>query len=342
MIEDRTISPEELDSESTQEMTLRPDGFSSFIGQHRIIDNLKIFIHAALKRGEALDHVLFSGPPGLGKTTLSFIIAKEMGAQMHTTSGPSLEKKGDLAGILTGLNEGDVLFIDEIHRLNPVIEENLYPAMEDFVFDIIIGEGPHARSIKLTLPRFTLVGATTRTGLLTNPLRERFGWSPRMDFYKVEELSAIVKRSATVLKINVEPSAADEIARRSRGTPRIANRLLRRVRDFADVANLDTITQDLANRSLLKLEVDSAGFDYMDIKYLKCIIDKFGGGPVGLDTLAASIGEEKDSIEDVLEPFLLQEGFIQRTPRGRIVTDRTYVHLGLKGKPGDQDQMALF
>ncbi|VTR50758.1 Holliday junction DNA helicase RuvB [Actinobacillus pleuropneumoniae] len=280
-------------------------------------------------RDEALDHLLIFGPPGLGKTTLANIVANEMGVNIRTTSGPVLEKAGDLAAMLTNLEPYDVLFIDEIHRLSPAIEEVLYPAMEDYQLDIMIGEGPAARSIKLDLPPFTLVGATTRAGSLTSPLRDRFGIVQRLEFYSVDDLTSIVKRSADCLNLNLSPDGAYEVARRSRGTPRIANRLLRRVRDYADVRNNGVITSDIAKQALAMLDVDSEGFDFMDIKLLQAIVERFDGGPVGLDNLAAAIGEERDTIEDVLEPYLIQQGFLQRTPRGRIATSRTYAHLGI-------------
>ncbi len=318
----------------TAEPTLRPQTFSSYVGQQRIKDNLKVFVEAAKKRGEALDHILICGPPGLGKTTLAHIVAVELGVQLHTASGPSMERKGDLAGVLTNLAERDILFIDEVHRLNAAIEENLYPAMEDFEFDIVIGEGPHARSMKLPLPRFTLVGATTRTGLLTSPLRDRFGMLLRLDFYTPDELQEIVLRSAGIFELEIDKRAAAEIASRSRGTPRIANRLLRRVRDFALVKGDGTVTVDITRFALERLEVDDAGFDKMDRRYLMAIIDKFGGGPVGLDTVAASLGEARDTIEDVYEPFLIQLGFVARTPRGRVALPRAYAHFGLD--PGEQ------
>lgn len=322
---------------------LRPRNFSEYVGQQALVRNLEVFIAAARRRNEPLDHMLFCGPPGLGKTTLAHLIGDAMGVRVVVTSGPAIEKKGDLAGVLTGLEAGDILFIDEIHRLNPVIEENLYPAMEDFEFDIVIGEGPHARSLKLQLPRFTLVGATTRAGLLTSPLQDRFGYVARMRYYDVENLTRVVERSARILLADITREGAHEIARRSRGTPRIANRLLRRVCDFALVKRVKIIDADLANAALELFEIDKAGFDYMDRKYLSTIIEKFGGGPVGVNTISAAIGEERDTIEDVVEPYLLQEGFIDRTPRGRIATERAYRHLGLNlaGKPLD-DQGNLF
>ena len=288
---------------------------------------MDIFIQAAKLRNEALDHLLIFGPPGLGKTTLANIVANEMGVNIRTTSGPVLEKAGDLAAMLTNLEPYDVLFIDEIHRLSPAIEEVLYPAMEDYQLDIMIGEGPAARSIKLDLPPFTLVGATTRAGSLTSPLRDRFGIVQRLEFYSVEDLTSIVQRSADCLNLDLSANGAHEIARRSRGTPRIANRLLRRVRDYADVRNNSIISSEIAKQALSMLDVDSEGFDFMDIKLLQAIVERFDGGPVGLDNLAAAIGEERDTIEDVLEPYLIQQGFLQRTPRGRIATQRTYEHL---------------
>jgi len=312
------------------ELKLRPASFDEYIGQEKIKDNMQIFVQAALNRGETLDHVLLYGQPGLGKTTLSGIIADAMNARLRITAGPAIERPGDMAAILNDLNEGDFLFIDEIHRLNRNIEEILYPAMEDFVLDIVIGKGPGARSIRLDLPRFTLVGATTRIGLLTAPLRDRFGVIHHLEPYRVEELATIVTRSAKVLDVGMTPEGANEIARRSRGTPRIANRLLKRVRDFAQVRYDGIVTEEVAVSSLNRLEIDPMGLDSVDKKILHAIIDKFGGGPVGLDTLAASIDEESGTLEDVAEPYLLQLGFIQRTPRGRIVTQLGYRHLGLR------------
>ncbi len=306
---------------------LRPTRLTEYIGQEKIRSNLAVFIAAAKNRGEALDHVLLYGPPGLGKTTLAHIVAREMGVNIRATSGPVIERAGDLAAMLTNLEERDVLFIDEIHRLNPQVEEILYPAMEDFQLDIMIGQGPAARSIKMDLPRFTLIGATTRTGLLTTPLRGRFGVVLRLEFYRHEELAEIVTRSARLLNIAVDDGGALEIARRSRGTPRIANRLLRRVRDFAEVEHDAVVTQKVAQEALTRLEIDELGLDSMDRKLLLTLIDKFTGGPAGLDTLAASISEEKETIEEVLEPFLLQEGLICRTPRGRVATPLAYSHL---------------
>ncbi|WP_321392747.1 Holliday junction branch migration DNA helicase RuvB [uncultured Desulfuromusa sp.] len=323
---ERLITAEGQAEENNYEVGLRPKSLQEYVGQSKAKRNLKVFIDAARNRQEALDHVLFFGPPGLGKTTLANIIAQEMGVNIKSTSGPVIEKTGDLAAVLTNLEEGDVLFIDEIHRLSPVVEEILYPAMEDYQLDIMIGQGPSARTIKLDIPRFTLVGATTRAGLLSSPLRDRFGVISRLEFYSKDELTTIVKRSANILKIRIDDDGAREIARRSRGTPRIVNRLLRRVRDFAEIEGNGTITRELADHSLKRLEVDNQGFDYMDCLLLLTIIDKFSGGPVGLDTLAAAIGEERDTIEDVIEPYLIQQGFLNRTPRGRVVTESCFRH----------------
>ncbi len=328
MDEERLITAQTTGDDGSFDVSLRPRVLTEYIGQSKVKENLKVFIDAARSRGESLDHVLFYGPPGLGKTTLANIIAAEMGVNIKSTSGPVIEKPGDLAAVLTNLEPGDVLFIDEIHRLSPVVEEILYPAMEDYQLDIMIGQGPSARTIKLDIPRFTLVGATTRAGLLSSPLRDRFGVLSRLEFYTHAELATIVTRSAGILGVAINAEGAAEISRRSRGTPRIANRLLRRVRDFAEVDGDGTINKPMADQALVRLEVDQQGFDQMDRLLLETIIDKFSGGPVGLDTLAAAIGEEKDTIEDVIEPFLLQQGFINRTPRGRVATHQAYSHLG--------------
>ena len=334
--DNRVISASATSSqEEALERALRPKLLDEYVGQAKAREQLEIFIGAAKKRSEALDHVLLFGPPGLGKTTLSHIIAAELGVNLRQTSGPVLEKPKDLAALLTNLERNDVLFIDEIHRLSPVVEEILYPALEDYQIDIMIGEGPAARSIKLDLQPFTLVGATTRAGMLTNPLRDRFGIVARLEFYTTEELTKIVMRSAGLLNTPIDDEGGIEIARRSRGTPRIANRLLRRVRDYADVKGNGRITQEMANRALAMLDVDPLGFDIMDRKLLEAVVHRFDGGPVGLDNIAASIGEEPGTIEDVIEPYLIQQGFLQRTPRGRIATQAAYRHLGLVGEgPG--------
>ena len=318
-----------LNDEEQVELSLRPSKLAEYIGQKKIKDNLRIFMKAALKRREALDHILLFGPPGTGKTTLSIICANEMGAELKSTAAPIIEKAGDLAALLTNLEEGDVLFIDEIHRLNPAIEEILYPAMEDYNLDLMIGQGTAARSVKLELPKFTLIGATTRPGLITAPLRGRFGIVFHLDFYNIEDLQTIIERSADILNVEIEPRGAEEIARRSRGTPRIANRLLRRVRDYAEVDYEGRITEVVAKDALNRMEVDVYGLDEVDRKLLLTIIEKFDGGPVGLGTISASIHEEKDSIEEIIEPYLIQTGFLNRTPRGRLVTRLAYEHFGL-------------
>jgi holliday junction DNA helicase RuvB len=328
--------------EDDVDASLRPQRLSEFIGQEKARANLSVFIEAAAARQEALDHVLFVGPPGLGKTTLAQIVARELGVNFRATSGPVIAKAGDLAALLTNLEPRDVLFIDEIHRLNPAVEEILYPAMEDFQLDLIIGEGPAARSVKIDLAPFTLVGATTRAGLLTNPLRDRFGIPVRLNFYSEQELEQIVNRGGRVLKLSMSADGANEIARRARGTPRIAGRLLRRVRDFAHVDGAKTIDRKIADRALAELEVDKAGLDAMDRRYLTTIADNYAGGPVGVDTLAAALSEPRDAIEDIIEPFLIQKGFIQRTPRGRLLTSAAFKHLGLPEPQRDASQFGLF
>src|SRR5438876_8360627 len=335
MTDDRIVTATRVDEDAQYEAGLRPRVLDEYIGQDRVRENLQVSIAAARQRGEALDHVLLYGPPGLGKTTLAYVIAHELGTAVRATSGPVLEKPGDLAAILTNLAEREVLFIDEIHRMSPVIEEILYPALEDYELDIMIGQGPSARSVKVPLQQFTLIGATTRAGLLTAPLRSRFGIVHRLEFYTPGDLEEIVRRSARILTVPIEDAAAAEIARRSRGTPRIANRLLRRVRDFAQVRAEGTITNDVAHAALKLLEVDEYGFDEVDRKLLRTIIDKFGGGPVGVASIAAAISEEKDAIEDIYEPFLIQNGFLDRTPRGRVATERAYGSFGLEA-PDDR------
>ena len=330
MIEtDRFVSAEPARGEEQQDRAIRPKSLNEYIGQPHVREQMEIFIGAARARGEALDHTLVFGPPGLGKTTLANIIAEEMGVQIKSTSGPVLEKAGDLAALLTNLEEGDVLFIDEIHRLNPAVEEVLYPAMEDYQLDIMVGEGPAARSIKIDLPPFTLVGATTRAGLLTSPLRDRFGIVQRLEFYNIHDLAHIVARSGRLMQLEVDDNGAQEIARRARGTPRIANRLLRRVRDYAQVKGDGTVNHGCADAALNMLNVDAQGFDHMDRRLLLTLLEKYDGGPAGVDSLAASIGEERDTIEDVLEPYLMQQGYITRTPRGRMATRLAYLHFGL-------------
>ncbi len=333
MTDDRLVTAVRVDEDAQYEAGLRPRTLDEYIGQERVRENLQVAIAAAKQRSEPLDHVLLHGPPGLGKTTLAYVIAHEMGVPIRATSGPAIEKPGDLVGVVTNLAHGEVLFIDEIHRMSPAIAEILYPALEDYEVDIIIGQGPSARTVKMRLERFTLVGATTRTGLLTSPLRSRFGIVHRLEFYTPADLEEIVRRSAKILGVPTEDAAAAELARRARGTPRIANRLLRRVRDYAQVRASGTITLDVAHAGLRLLEVDEHGFDEIDRKLLKTIIEKFGGGPVGLGTIAAAISEEKDAIEDIYEPFLIQIGFLDRTPRGRVATPRAYGYFGLEA-PG--------
>ena len=341
MTEDRIIAPAATREDEAIEASIRPKKLDEYLGQQPVREQMQIYIEAAKRRGEALDHVLIFGPPGLGKTTLSHVIANELGVSLRVTSGPVIEKAGDLAALLTNLQPHDVLFVDEIHRLSPVVEEILYPAMEDYQIDIMIGEGPAARSIKLDLPPFTLIGATTRAGLLTAPLRDRFGIVQRLEFYDAEELTRIVRRSAHILGIACEPEGAAEIARRSRGTPRIANRLLRRVRDYAEVKGDGRIVAGIADKALAMLDVDPQGFDLMDRKFLEAVVHRFDGGPVGLENVAAAIGEEAGTIEDVIEPYLIQQGFLQRTPRGRIATLAAYRHLGL-APPGGKGSPDLF
>jgi Holliday junction DNA helicase RuvB len=338
----RRLVTSERREDDAVEASLRPQRLGEFIGQQQARANLSVFIEAARSRNEALDHVLFVGPPGLGKTTLAQIVARELGVNFRATSGPVIAKAGDLAALLTNLEERDVLFIDEIHRLNPAVEEILYPAMEDFQLDLIIGEGPAARSVKIDLAKFTLVGATTRAGLLTNPLRDRFGIPVRLNFYSEGELEEIVNRGARVLGIGMSPDGANEIARRSRGTPRIAGRLLRRVRDFAHVEKAAKIDRKLADKALHELEVDAAGLDAMDRRYLTTIAMNYGGGPVGVETLAAALSEPRDAIEEIIEPFLIQKGFLQRTPRGRLITSHAFRHLGLAEPARDPSQFGLF
>jgi Holliday junction DNA helicase RuvB len=333
MTDERVVTPARVDEDTQYEAGLRPRTLDDYIGQDRVRDNLQVSIAAARQRGEALDHVLLYGPPGLGKTTLAYVIANELGVEVRATAGPVIEKAGDLAAMLTNLKSRDVLFIDEIHRMSPTLEETLYPAMEDYEIDIMIGQGPGARSLKLGLQPFTLVGATTRTGLLTSPLRARFGIVHRLDYYTESDIGEIVRRSARILGVPIDPDASGEVARRARGTPRVANRLLRRIRDYAQVRADGHITLDVAQRALQLLEVDERGFDEMDRRLLRTIIDKFGGGPVGVASLAAAMSEERDAIEDIYEPFLIQNGFLDRTQRGRVATARAYEYFGL-ASPG--------
>ena len=328
--EEKIIAAEAQEGEESVEQVLRPQVLDEYIGQESVKDQMNIFIEAAKKRNEAMDHVLIFGPPGLGKTTLAHVIANELGVNLKHTSGPAIEKPGDLAAILTNLEERDVLFVDEIHRLSSVVEEILYPALEDYQLDLVIGEGPSARSIKLDLTRFTMIGATTRAGLLTSPLRDRFGISQRLDFYKVDEITKIVNRSSGILGVEIDQLGSEQIASRSRGTPRIANRLLRRARDYCEVKGDGRINADLVNDAMNLMEVDINGFDYLDRKFLTAIIDKFDGGPVGIDAIASAIGEERGTVEDLIEPFLIQGGFLIRTPRGRMASGKTYEHFGIK------------
>jgi len=339
MNDGRVVSLEQVEDE-TPDHGLRPQSLGDFVGQPQVCENLSVFIQAAKSRDEALDHVLFFGPPGLGKTTLAQIVARECGVSFRATSGPVIAKAGDLAAILTNLQPRDVLFIDEIHRLNPAVEEILYPAMEDFQLDLMIGEGPAARSVRIDLPQFTLIGATTRSGLITTPLRERFGIPMRLNFYSAEDLEKIIRRGARLLDLNLTTDGAVEIARRSRGTPRVAGRLLRRVRDFAAVDGVSSVDAKAADAALNRLEVDASGLDAMDRRYLGCIAGNYGGGPVGVETMAAALSEQRDTIEEVIEPFLIQQGFLMRTPRGRVLTGRTYGHLGLE-QPRSAAQMEL-
>jgi Holliday junction DNA helicase RuvB len=340
MTDDRIVNPEQTNEEAAFEVNIRPRRLAEYVGQSRVKDNLSVFIRAAKDRGEALDHVLLFGPPGLGKTTLANILANELGVDIRSTSGPAMERSGDLAAILTNLDDRGVFFIDEIHRMNRVVEEVLYPAMEDFCLDLIIGKGPGARTVKLDLPKFTLIGATTRMGLLSSPFRDRFGVVFRLEYYSVGELKQIITRAARILEVELTGDAADEVASRSRGTPRVANRLLKRARDFAQVEAEGIITLEVARHTLERLQIDEVGLDGLDRAVLLTIIDKFAGGPVGIETIAASIGEERDTIEDICEPYLLQEGYIQRTPRGRTATESAYKHLGRKpGSVGGQEKL---
>lgn len=336
------LAPAALPEERDVDAALRPRHFGEYVGQRALLDNLKVFVAAALKRGDALDHMLFAGPPGLGKTTLAHVIAEELGVKLHTTSGPAVDHKGQLAGLLTNLGERDVLFIDEIHRLAPVVEENLYPAMEDYKIDVFIGDGPHARPVTVPLPRFTLLAATTRSGLLTSPLLNRFGYVGSLRYYDEEDLTTIVTRSARLLGVAIDAAGAREIGRRSRGTPRIANRLLKNVRDFALIHGDGRVTVELADFALKKLEVDPLGLDALDHGYLRALLERFDGGPVGIEALAASLGQERDTLENTVEPYLVQEGFVARTPRGRTATGKAYHHLGLtRPRNGDGQQTLI-